>query len=246
MNSDHINRESPVPLYYQVAEALKSKIKEGEFKPGQMLPSERELGEKYKISRMTARKALSEIESEGYIYRSQGKGSFVAEPKLRQSLFELTSYTEDMKSRGLSPGARVLSVEVIGNDPVLAEKLHAAESESFVRIQRVRLADDEPMALETSHLRRKFCPGIEDMDFNDSSIYKTLRKEFNIKLANAEQWIEATLADEFQSKQLDVSKGSPMLETTRTTYLPQGNKAIELAKAVYRGDKYRLFVKLNN
>jgi len=245
MDRTFVEKDSPIPLYYQLSEVLKTQIEEGNLEPHERLPSERELSEHYDVSRMTARKALSEIESEGYIYRSQGKGSFVAEPKLRQSLFELTSYTEDMKRRGLTPGAKVLNIEVIDNDEILADKLEASPEESFVKIQRIRLADDEPMALETSHLRRKYCAGIEELDFDNRSLYNTLKKEFNVKLKTAEQWIEATLADDFQSKWLKVKKGSPMLSTARTTYMAQGNKPIEFAKAVYRGDKYKLFVKLN-
>ncbi len=245
MESSYVEKDSPIPLYYQLAEALKTKIEEGKLSPHERLPSERELSERYDVSRMTARKALSDIESEGYIYRRQGRGSFVAEPKLRQSLFELTSYTEDMQRRGLSPGAKVLTVETIEEDAILAEKLGASEDESFVKVQRVRLADDEPMALETSHLRRKYCEGIEELDFKNRSLYITLKQEFGIRLTTAEQWVEATLADEFQSKQLQVKEGSPMLSTARTTYMARGNEIIEFAKAVYRGDKYRLFVELN-
>lgn len=244
MDPTQVEKDSPVPLYYQLAEALKAEIEEGEYEPHQKIPTERELSEQFGVSRMTARKALTEIESEGYIYRSQGKGSFVAEPKLRQSLFKLTSYTEDMKKRGLSPGARVLTVEVIEKDPMLADKLEASPEENLVKIQRIRLADEEPMALETSHLRRKYCPGIEDKDFEDLSLYNTLREEFNVKLTTAEQWIEATLADEFQAKWLEVDEGSPMLSTERTTYIAQGDEIIEFARAVYRGDKYKLFAEL--
>lgn len=246
MNRTYVEKDSPLPLYYQLAEVLKTKIEEGQFDTHQRLPSERELSEHYDVSRMTARKALSEIESEGYIYRSQGKGSFVAEPKLRQSLFELTSYTEDMQRRGLSPGAKVLTTDVIEDDSMLVDKLDASPEEKFVKLQRIRLADDEPMALETSHLRRKFCPGIEDLDFQNESLYQTLKEKFNVKLKNADQWIEATLADSFHSKWLKVEEGSPMLSTERTTYTSQGNKAIEYTKAVYRGDKYKLFVVLNH
>src|SRR6056297_1948074 len=130
MDRTFVEKDSPIPLYYQLSEVLKTQIEEGNLEPHERLPSERELSEHYDVSRMTARKALSEIESEGYIYRSQGKGSFVAEPKLRQSLFELTSYTEDMKRRGLTPGAKVLNIEVIDNDEILADKLEASPEES--------------------------------------------------------------------------------------------------------------------
>ncbi|MGY4707694.1 GntR family transcriptional regulator [Candidatus Bipolaricaulota sp. J31] len=239
-----IDRGSPLPIYHQLKEALKEQIESGVLKPHERVPSERELEEMYRISRMTARRALEELEAEGYIYRAQGKGSFVAEPKIRQGLLWLTSFTEDMQERGMRAGARVLEVKVVKGDEKLARRLRASPSEEFVKVQRLRLADDEPMALETSFLRRRFCPGLEEFDFTNRSLYKTLQEKYGLRLGRAEQTVEAKVADEFEAELLGVKPGTPMLAMERVTYLDDGQTPIEYVRSVYRGDRYKLYVEL--
>jgi GntR family transcriptional regulator len=240
-----LNRESPVPLYHQLKEAFKRQIEQGILKPHDRLPAERELEEFYSISRMTARRALSELEAEGYIYRQQGKGSFVAEPKLRQGLLKLTSFTDDMRQRGMTPGARVLDIKLIDDEDKLRQKFRAERGERFVRIQRIRLANGEPMALETSFIRHKFCPGLEKFDFTDRSLYKTLREEYNLYLSYADQTIEVKLADEYEEELLHVRQGAPMWVMERTTYLEDNETVIEYVHSIYRGDRYKLYAKLD-
>jgi len=239
-----LSKSSPLPIYYQLKEALRKQIESGALKPHDRLPSERELEEAYDISRMTARRALSELEAEGYIYRHQGRGSFVAEPKIRQGLLRLTSFTEDMRQRGLSPGARVLSIELVGADAELTRRFQAEPDERFVKIQRVRLADEEPMALETSFLRYKFCPGIEKLNFANRSIYETLRERYNIYLGYADQTIEVKLADEYEAELLKVKQGTPMWLMERMTYLGNNITPFEYVYSIYRGDRYKLYVRL--
>lgn len=244
MNRANVDKRSPVPLYYQIKETIKEKIEGGSLEPHERLPSERELEENYGISRMTARRALTELESEGYVYREQGKGSFVAEPKLRQGLLQLTGFTEDMKSRRMKPGARVLEDRVIESDEELANNLSIDAGSSVFLLQRVRFAEEEPLAIETTHLRYDLCEGIGDYDFSERSLYNTLREEFDVILSRAEQSVEASLADEFEAKNLQVDQGDPMLITERTTYIGDEKTPIEYARSTYRGDRYKLFVKL--
>ncbi|MBS3814025.1 GntR family transcriptional regulator [Candidatus Bipolaricaulota bacterium] len=246
MKASDVDKNSPVPIYYQIKELFKERIEGGDLEPHQRLPSERDLEKKYGISRMTARRALTELESEGYAYREQGKGSYVAEPKLRQALLELTGFTEDMKRRRMSPGARVIEQKLVDGDQELAAKLEVeVESKIFV-LQRIRLAEEEPLAIETSHLRYEVCEGIEEYDFEDRSLYDTLKNDFDISLSWAEQSVEATLADEFEAENLGIDKGTPMLMTERTTYLGDEETPIEYARSVYRGDRYKLFVELRS
>ncbi|MCF7891304.1 GntR family transcriptional regulator [Candidatus Bipolaricaulota bacterium] len=246
MKASDVDKNSPVPIYYQIKELFKERIEGGDLEPHQRLPSERDLEKKYGISRMTARRALTELESEGYAYREQGKGSYVAEPKLRQALLELTGFTEDMKKRRMSPGARVIEQKLVDSDQELAAKLEVeVESKIFV-LQRIRLAEGEPLAIETSHLRHEECEGIEEYDFEDRSLYDTLKNDFDISLSWAEQSVEATLADEFEAENLEIDKGTPMLMTERTTYLGDEETPIEYARSIYRGDRYKLFVELRS
>ncbi len=246
MKSSDVDKTSPVPIYYQIKELFEERIESGDFEPHQRLPSERDLEKKYDISRMTARRALTELESEGYAYREQGKGSFVAEPKLRQALLELTGFTEDMKKRRMTPGAQVIEQKIIEGNEELAAKLEVDNEAKIFLLQRIRLANGEPLAIETSHLRYEMCDGIEEYDFGDRSLYDTLRKDFDIRLSRAKQSVEATLADEFEAEKLEVEEGTPMLMTERTTYLGDEETSIEYARSVYRGDRYKLFVELRS
>ncbi|MFP4136374.1 MAG: GntR family transcriptional regulator [Candidatus Acetothermia bacterium] len=244
MNESEVKKDSPVPLYYQIKESLKERIESGALEPHERLPSERDLENRYGISRMTARQALTELESEGYVYREQGKGSYVAEPKLRQGLLELTGFSEDMQNRSMTPGAEVVEQKLVEPERETARKLKVAPGEEVFLLKRIRTAESEPLAIETTHLRLDLCEGIEKVDFSNCSLYRTLRNEYGLKLSRAEQSVEATLATEFESNQLEVPQGAPMLTTERTTFIDDGETPVEFARSTYRGDRYKLFVEL--
>src|SRR3989454_11654646 len=138
-----IYRNSPLPRYYQLKEILRERARSGEWKPGDLIPSERELSEKYGISRMTARQAITDLVNEGLFYREQGKGTFVSERKITQQLIHLTGFTEDIRARGQRPGTRVLSAEMRLADEATAEKLRIDAGTLIFRLQRLRLVDEE-------------------------------------------------------------------------------------------------------
>jgi GntR family transcriptional regulator len=233
-----------MPLYLQVKEMLKEKIESGILKPHEPVSSERELEEQYNISRMTARHALSDLEEEGLVYRKQGRGTFVTQPKVQQGIVDLTSFTEEMKSRRIKAGARVLDIEVFTDDDALASLLFASPSEQFVRIQRLRTGNGDPIALETSVLRRKFCPGIEDEDLTDRSLCKALEEKYSVYCHRAEQTLEAKLADEYEAKLLGIKEREPVLYLERVTFMEDGETAIEYVRYIYPGDRYKFFVEL--
>src|SRR3712207_1575716 len=137
-------------------------IGSGQLSPGQRAPSEREIAETLGISRMTARAAMSNLVADGYLYSVPGKGTFVSNPKMRQDLMELTSFTEDMRKRGLKPGARLLEIEVTDRAPgKVYRRLELSGEEDLIRIYRLRTADEEPMCLETSYLPRSYVPWLD-------------------------------------------------------------------------------------
>src|SRR5215472_9864244 len=163
-----IYRNSPVPRYHQLKEILREKIRSGEWKPGDIIPSERELSETYGISRMTARQAITDLVNEGLFYREQGKGTFVSQRKITQQLLHLTGFTEDIKARGQRPGTKVLSAETIPADEGTAEKLRIDPGTSVFRLRRLRIADGSPLAIELSQLHFKGCERLleEDLEQN--------------------------------------------------------------------------------
>src|SRR5438309_9423594 len=132
-----IYRNSPLPRYYQLKEIMRERVRAGEWQPGDLIPSERELGETYGISRMTARQAITDLVNEGLFYREQGKGTFVSQRKVTQQLMRLTGFTEDIRSRGQLPGTKVLSASMRPADETTAERLRIKPQEMIFCLQRL-------------------------------------------------------------------------------------------------------------
>ncbi len=244
---NNFNRNKPVPLYYQLKEMIKQQIESKELKPRDCLPSEREYGEKFQISRMTVRQAITELVNEGLLYRQQGKGTFVAEPKIEQGLMKLTSFTEDMLRRGLEPSARLLSIQKCTADDRVASILKLGEmtpkQRQIIVIERLRLADGEPMAIETCHLSYASFPEILGEDLENKSLYKILETRYNICLERATQVIEPAVAKTEDAKLLNIQIGDSILVLGRTTF-DQYDTPVEYVSSRYRGDRYKFFVEL--
>lgn len=233
----------PIPLYYQIKTRLLEQIEAGQLKPGDRVPSERELTERYGVSRMTARQALVELETQGYLVRVQGRGTFVATPKLEQTLATLTSFTEDMRRRGLEAGAQVLSAGEVPAGRRVSHALGIAETAPVFRLERLRLAGGEPMALESSHLVVTYFPGLQELDFAHVSLYEILRERYGVQLVRAAQSLEAVAADAMQAEVLKVREGTPLMLMERTSWDQQG-RAVEMVRSYYRGDRYRFVTEL--
>ncbi len=238
-----IVKKGPLPRYYQLKEIMREKIRSGEWKPGDLIPSERELGEQYGISRMTARQAITELVNEGLFYREQGKGTFVSRHKITQQLINLTGFTEDMKARGQRPGSRVISAQMIPADEVLAERLRIKPGQMVFCLQRLRLADDEPLAIEISNLSFMGCERLLEEDLEKNSLYRLLEDKYGQPLLEAEQELEAGLMGPDEAQLLQVSTGSAALFIRRTTYTERDHP-IEYAKSVYCGNKYVFFAQM--
>ena len=235
-----IYRNSPLPRYFQLKEIMRERIRSGEWKPGELIPSERELSEKYGISRMTARQAITELVNEGLFYREQGKGTFVSQRKITQQLIHLTGFTEDIRARGQRPGTKVLSATMHPADEETAEKLHINPGTPIFRLQRLRLADDEPLAIELSQISFKGCEGLLKEDLENNSLYRLLEAKYGLALMEADQELEAGLTGSEEAQLLKISVASPVLFTRRITYTDR-NQPIEYAKAVYCGNKYTFY-----
>jgi GntR family transcriptional regulator len=236
-------RKGPLPRYYQLKEIMREKIRLGEWKPGDLIPSERELGEQYGISRMTARQAITELVNEGLFYREQGKGTFVSRHKITQQLIHLTGFTEDIRTRGQRPGAKVLNAAMSPADEKTAERLRIKQGQPIFRLQRLRLADDEPLAVEISHLSFMGCEKLLEEDLEQNSLYRILETKYGLPLMEAEQEIEAGLFDERAAQLLHVAVNSAALFTRRTTYTER-DQPIEYATSMYCGNKYIYYTNL--
>jgi GntR family transcriptional regulator len=209
---------------------------------GQAIPSERQLSAELGVSRLTLRAALDELAREGYVVRRRGSGTFVSEPKIAQEL-TMTSFTEDMRRRGMEPGSRTLSLEIVPAGARLGRLLHVSPSEPVVVAKRLRLADGESMAIETLHVREALVPGLEKRDLEGKSFYELLRERYGIVIAGGAQTIEPTVTNDEESAALGVPLHSPAFLFERVTHA-NGNEIIEFVHSIYRGDRYRLVTDL--
>ena len=235
-----IYRNSPLPRYYQLKEIMRERVRAGEWKPGDLIPSERELGETYGISRMTARQAITDLVNEGLFYREQGKGTFVSRNKITQQLIRLTGFTEDIRARGQQPSTKVLSAQMSPANETTAERLRIQAGQIVFYLQRLRLADGEPLAIESSHLSFRGCEKLLEEDLEQNSLYRLLETKYSLPPMEAEQELEAGLAGNEEAQLLKIPIGSSVLFTRRTTYTDR-NQPIEYAKAVYCGNKYTFY-----
>lgn len=236
-------KSGPVPRYYQLMEFIRERIRNGEWAPGTLIPSERELCERYGISRMTARQAITELVNEGLLYREQGKGTFVGRPVIPQQLLSLTGFTEDMHARERRAGARVLEAEMWPADQTTADALRIKIGQPVYRLRRLRLADAEPLAIETTCVSFIGCERLLDHDLERDSLYRLLADVFDMPPITAEQEIEASLASSDEAPVLEIPTGSPVLRTRRITTTRRG-QPVEYATSLYRGDTYRFFTRL--
>ncbi|HYF90809.1 MAG TPA: GntR family transcriptional regulator [Symbiobacteriaceae bacterium] len=238
-----MGKDVPIPLYYQIKARLLEAIESGQLKPGDRVMSERELTAQFSVSRMTARQALTELENQGYLFRVQGKGTFVATPKLEQPLAGLTSFTEEMRRRGLEPGAKVLAAEEVPAGRRVARALGLGETAAVVRLERLRLAGGEPMALEVSHLPASLVPGLLERTPSQHSLYSLLAEEYGIRPVRGLQSIEAVAANSYEAETLRVREGTPLLMLERITRDAQ-DRPVEYVYSLYRGDRYRFTTEL--
>lgn len=229
-------------LYQQVKETLLAEIDAGRLQASDRVPSERELSDQYGMSRMTVRHALTQLVSEGVLYRQQGKGTFVARPKIRQKLIGLTSFTEDMASRGMLPGARVLTVQLVTAPYMARHALGLPENAKVIRVERLRLADGEPMALEVVHLPERFS-AVMHQSLEDASLYTLLEQQFGVRVLSATQSIEPALADAALARVLKVREAALLLLLERITFDERG-EPVEFVSSHYRADRYRFIVEL--
>lgn len=206
--------------------------------PGSALPSERELAERYEVARMTVRSELDRLTTEGLTYRLQGRGTFVAEPRVAQAT-AFSSFSEDMRARGMVPSSRVLSQSVVIADEFLARRLELAPDAPLVRIHRVRRADGTPMAVEEAHLPGARFPGLEEADFSKVSLFEELGTRWSVRLRDADQRVVAVAIEGEEAGLLGVADGVPGLRFQTLARDPEG-APVFYGVSLFRGDRYEV------
>jgi GntR family transcriptional regulator len=235
-----LSPDSPLPLYLQLARHLRQLIGDGSLHPDEALPAERELAERLKVSRVTLRKALGALATEGLVDQRPRAGTFVRRVHVEQMLSVLTGFTEDMRRRGLTPGSRWLDRSTAVATPEIAAALGLAPGETVARLWRVRLADNSPLALELAWVPARFLP---DPMAVGGSLYAVLRALGHAP-DRARQRIGATVLDRQQASLLGAPIGTPALSIERRSFLADG-RPLELMRSQYRGDAYDVTVELS-
>lgn len=230
--------EKQAPLYDKLLNLLKKEI-DTQMSPHDKMLSERELAQRHQLSRTTVRAALKQLEIEGYIYKHHGKGTFVSNIKDRMAnLSKMYSFTEQMQEMGKTPSTLVLSFEEVELDETISVKLGVSIGEKAYRVERLRLADNEPFMLEVSFLPTRLFPNLTKEKVQKRPLYTILSEDYSqiIRLAN-EEFLAGVVTGR-QAKILELSKYSPVFIIARQTYNAE-NLLIEYTQSIARGDKFR-------
>ena len=237
-----IGRDNPLPLYYQLKRQIIEQLDQGELVEGQILPSEHSYMGKFGISRATIRQAFCELENEGILERRQGVGTFISRKKIAPEINKLTSFSEDMLSRGLKPGSVVLQIEKMVAPPSVRESLNLSPSAMVWSISRLRLADNEPMGIHNL-----FIPpwlNIQEEDIaNLVSYYQMLEDKLGLKVVRGQETLTAKIATDQEAELLKIEPFRPLLFIKRVSYDTE-NRLLEYVEFVYRADRYQYHLSL--
>jgi GntR family transcriptional regulator len=234
------NGRNGTPAYKRIQLAIRKKIEAGQLKTGDAVDSERELARIHKVSLMTARHALASLEREGIVERKRGSGTFVAPPKIHFN--KLMSYTEQMASRGLSAGSRLLCNTIVDNEPEIAARLALPPNSRMVKIERIRHAAGEPFAVEACYLSADDFGSLTRVQLERVSLFSALQHNYGVELAHADEEVDATAADPRTAELLAVPKGAPLLRIRQVIYSTKG-KAIIYVLGSYRSDRHTLLIR---
>jgi GntR family transcriptional regulator len=234
-----------LPLYHQIKEDLLESIKGGDLTPGDRIESEPELMERYHVSRATVRQALGQLVAEGYLVIRRGLGTYVAEPKIRQGLLGMYSFSREIERLGMRPGTHVQALGIEPAGPSVAAALDVPIGEPVVALRRLRTADDEPMMLETSWLPVRRFPGLVDKDLEHARLYDVLTDDYGVRPARAREEFEPVLLSTDDARLLAKRPADPALLLERIAFDPEG-RPIEFCRSIVRGDRCRYFVELRS
>ena len=227
-----------IPLYIKLAEGLVSQIESGELSPGDRLPPERDLSEQLGVNRMTLRRALRVLESQGLVVRKHGVGTFISEPKIDRQMDVVFRFTRGMQRRGFTPGAKMISFECVAVDASVSRDLDVPAASQAYKILRLRSINQEPVMLESYIIPAGRFPEMDACDLESRSIYEVMDTEYGVSIARARQSFEPVVASPFEAELLQVWVGAPLMLEKRTSYDHEG-RPVEYGRDRYRGDRFR-------
>jgi GntR family transcriptional regulator len=235
-----IDRQAKVPLYHQISQNLRVLIGSGELKPGEMVPSEWDLSELYGVSRLTVRRALDELSREGWLTRRHGVGTFVANPTMAQIAPSQLGFTQKMRQIGRTPSSRLVSIKTIPATDEVATHLGLEEGTLAAELVRVRLADGEPIMLETAYLPQERFPDLSEANLGEGSLYEFLSERYQVTVVAVDQTLEPILLTAQEALLLDTEPGAPAL-LSEVVAFTSDDTPVEYSWSVTRGDKCKFY-----
>jgi GntR family transcriptional regulator len=232
-----VDRQDPEPAYLQIASAIKAMMRSGEIVSGSPMPPERVLAEQFGVSRMTMRQANDLLEREGLIERQPGRGTFASQSRILKQEQETRSFSEEIQRRGGVPSSRLVSFKALEAGSNAAQYFGLKPGDAIYEIQRVRLADGIPIALESVQIPATMCPYLERFNLVDHSLYRILEENYGIQIARSEEEISAVQPSAIHRKLLQLPRKAAVLLVKRRTFTGDG-RPLELAVTAYRGDLY--------
>lgn len=231
----------PIPLHHQVYLDLRGALDAGEWRPGDRLPTERDLAARYGCSLITIRRALSELVHDGRIDRTRGRGTFVLAPRLDVDFAAALSFAEQMRTRGLDPETRVVAARPEAAGQAVAKALELEPGSPTLYLERLRLADGEPLLLEQVHLPAERFPGLLARDLEGGSLYELLAERYDVRVARARESLEPVLLRTREARLLGRRPGSPALLIEGIASTADG-RPVEFGRTFVRGDRTRYYV----
>ena len=240
-SSIRIDKDASTPIYQQIAEAIGALLASGVLPPGYVLPPERVLCAQFGISRMTLRQAMSLLDRESLINSRRGVGTVVTHIRLAKQQLEALSFTEEIRAPGGRPESRMISLELAIPTPSVRDFFELYEQQKVYELQRVRLKDGKPLALEFARLPERLCPGLERFDLARSSLDEILEQSYGLRTETCDEEISAEIPSSQQRKLLSLPARTAVLVINRKAYMEDG-RPLELTRSVYRGDRYTSIV----
>jgi GntR family transcriptional regulator len=234
------SRNIGLPAYQRIQGSIRRRIEAGDLRTGEAVPSERDLAKLHKVSLMTARHALASLEREGVVERRRGIGTFVSAPKIHFN--KLMSYTEQMASRNMTAGSKVLFGRIIDNEQEANARLSLSPKSSVLKLERLRHAAGEPFALETCYLSAAQFSGLLSAPLDQESLFGVLERDFHVELGYADEEVDATGADPRTADLLGIPRREPLLRIRQVIFSTSG-KAILYVLGFYRSDRHNLVIR---
>jgi GntR family transcriptional regulator len=241
-----IDRSSAIPYYQQLKEILRADIEQRDLRPGDRLPGDHELCERYGVSRPVVRQALSELQYEGVLHRVKGRGTFVVPQLTSQSLVQsLTGLFDDVAAMGRRLRSEVRTLRVVAADPDVAARLELPAGTAVVELERLRFVDDEPWVYALSHVPAVLAPDLVDQDLREQSLYALLERRYGLRLTRSRRAVEAHSPSASMARDLGLPRHGPVLKLTAVSY-GADNRPVETFIAYHRGDRSRFEVELES